>query len=118
MFHPIDKDQRLLSVASDIEVLNAWVEKITLERLKNFLQFSHHDDYFSFHLGNPTQIFPQKICLIILNYFMPNMLWTFGKWCGPHFRAATRYSCKPHYRCTYNASQILVNWTSSLRNEP
>jgi len=32
MFHPIDKDERLLSVAGDIEVLNAQVER---DRLGN-----------------------------------------------------------------------------------
>ena len=27
MFHPIDKEKRLMSIASDIEVLNAQVER-------------------------------------------------------------------------------------------
>ena len=36
MFHPIDKDERLLSVASDIEVLNAQIER---DRLGNIGEF-------------------------------------------------------------------------------
>lgn len=35
MFHPMDKDERLLSVANDIEVLNAKLRGIALERLEN-----------------------------------------------------------------------------------
>ena len=33
MFHPIDKDERLLNVASDIEVLDAQVERYHLEMI-------------------------------------------------------------------------------------
>ena len=38
MFHPIGKDERLLDVANDIEVLNA----------PSFPIFKHFEDYLSF----------------------------------------------------------------------
>ena len=44
-FCPIDKDVRLLSVACDIEVLNA----------PNFLKLKHFNNYVSFPLGHLTQ---------------------------------------------------------------
>ena len=37
-FHPIDKDERLLSIASDIKVLNTQLER-DWRRLENFLNF-------------------------------------------------------------------------------
>ena len=40
-----DKDERLLSVASDIEDLDA----------PNFLIVRHFDNHFSFHLGQMSQ---------------------------------------------------------------
>ena len=69
MFHPIDKDQRLLSIASDIKVLNAWVEKTALERLEKFLKFSHFDDFLflSFRPSNPK--FSKKIRLDYFKLF-------------------------------------------------
>jgi hypothetical protein len=36
MFHPIDKDERLLNIASDIEVLNAQVERYHLGMIGEF----------------------------------------------------------------------------------
>ena len=41
MFHPIDKDMRLLSVDNDIEVLIAQVLNAS-----NFLIFEHFNDFF------------------------------------------------------------------------
>ena len=38
MFHPIDKDERLLSVASDIEILNFPVERDCLGKIGEFLE--------------------------------------------------------------------------------
>jgi hypothetical protein len=50
MLHPIHKDERLLSIASDIEVLNAQVERDHLGRLiiENFLKLRHSIITFSF----------------------------------------------------------------------
>ena len=36
MFHPIDKDERLLSFASDIEVLSSGVERDCLGKITKF----------------------------------------------------------------------------------
>ena len=36
MFHPLDKGERLLNVASDIEVLNAQVERDFLGKIGEF----------------------------------------------------------------------------------
>lgn len=47
MFYPNDKDGRLSSVASDVEVLNA----------PNIPMFRNFDDSFSFHLGQLTNHF-------------------------------------------------------------
>jgi hypothetical protein len=38
MFHPIDKDERLLSVASDIEIVNVQVERDYLGKIGEFLE--------------------------------------------------------------------------------
>jgi hypothetical protein len=60
MFHPIGKDEMLLSVASDIEVLTA----------TNVLIDGHFDDYFvlSFRLFDPM-ISKKKLGLITSNDF-------------------------------------------------
>jgi hypothetical protein len=49
MLHPIHKDERLLSIASDIEVLNCQVERDHLGRLENFLKLRHLMITFSFN---------------------------------------------------------------------
>ena len=56
MLHPIDKDVRLLSIASDIEVLNAQVERDHLGGLENPLKLRHLMITFSFfHLDHLAQ---------------------------------------------------------------
>ena len=72
--HPIDKDERLLSVASVIDVSNVQVSNAS-----NFLILRHLDDYFCFHLGlaiSPNKF--QKDRLENFNYLLPNPLSTYG----------------------------------------
>lgn len=67
MFHFIDKDESLLSVAIDIEVLQPKLTKIALtRRLDSFLNFRHLDGYFSFIQALQPNNFPKKQAT---NYF-------------------------------------------------
>lgn len=67
-FIPIDKDERLLWFASDVEGLNA----------SNFQLFKHFDDYFCLHLSHLIQEFSKTLDFITFNYFPPNLLSTYG----------------------------------------
>lgn len=75
LFHPIDEDERLLSVASNSKVLN-----VQVSRAPKFLMCSHFDDLFSLRLSHLTQWFSPKIGWIILFYFISpnNMLLGYG----------------------------------------
>jgi hypothetical protein len=55
MFHSIDEDERLLSIASDIEGLNAKLRATVLGRLENIVKFRRFDDYLFFHVGRLVQ---------------------------------------------------------------
>ena len=58
-------------------ILKFWMPKlreIAMGRLENFLKIRDFDDYISFHLGHLVQWFQKQLGLIILNYFLPNLL--------------------------------------------
>lgn len=73
VFHPIGKDERLLSVVHDIKILNAQVERDSLRRLKNFL-YIMMIFALSFRASRP----PPKKSFIPLNYFPFNLLSRYG----------------------------------------
>ena len=76
MFRLIDKDERLLSVANDIEIPNAQVER---DGIRFLIYDIFYDYYFFFiQLGHMTQQFPQNIRgLVIFIYLMLNLLLTY-----------------------------------------
>ena len=63
--------------------------------------------FFFFHLGHLTQNFPKKLGLIILNYFMPNLLPTFGN-SGDHIVELLLGRVVNHIIDTYNTG-IIIN---------